>query len=648
MNSCRGTTAGKSKERREMNRTGFARMKYAARPVCLAALLAAIAFPKIAQALGANVAGSVTGPQRAPIANATVVLREHETSIAGTTNSDGSFHIEAPGEGTFDVIVSARGYASVHRIVHIPESGRITLSVILQPASASSLTTISSIVVGGSANVSSASAPSRSIGRSDLENSPTGRLADVLTGEGAVTPVRPAGGTGNAPLLVALRGPDPAETLVEMDGHKINTGATGGFDLSLIDPADLEDVQLVYGIAPSSLVGPDTIGGAINVRTLEPTQQQHSFLRAGGGSFDTNIWALESTGTRNRIGYALALDRLTSDGDVNANGTGSAWQSGSSLFKLRAPIAGDRGFLQAEVLDQATNRDVSASLSSIDPDGTFNSFAGSNLQSHQTLYALDASAPLGPRNDQTASSGTLTYRHSNELDSQSVTGPAQNASEWYFNYRDAIADDSLQYDRTIGRGTLTLKYDLTSEQLIAPYTLGGVQDDSVGRRPMDDNSDTGVPSLFSVTEFDRTLALRYLLEPTSHLHYSAALYSSSYSTFGHSNDPRFGFVWTPTAQTAVRVSVGTTFQAPLLTELYVPSPLPSPDSNGDNGLVAIGNRKSATRPRHGIRSWLRTCLRSGATAAARFGGRLPNEPARRDRAVRPSCDARLHVSDQSG
>ncbi|HEV3152644.1 MAG TPA: TonB-dependent receptor [Candidatus Baltobacteraceae bacterium] len=566
-------------------------MKTAVSLACIAAFALAITFPQSAAAQAEGVTGTVTGPQHTPIAHATIVLRESSNDSAVTTTaSDGSFQLQSPGEGLFDVLVSAPGYASVSRVIRIPRSGDVAITVVLQLASASSLTTISSITVGGSANVSSASAPSLSVARVQLENSATGKLGDVLTGEGAVTPVRPAGGTGNAPLLIALRGPDPTETLVELDGHKINTGATGGFDLSLIDPADLQDVQLVYGIAPSSLVGPDTIGGAINVRTLEPTQQPHSFVRLGSGSFNTNLAAIETTGTRDGIGYAAALDRLTGDGDVNANGTGSAWQSASGLFKVRVPISRNNGFVQTEVLDQATNRDVSASLSSYDPDGSFNSFAGSNLQSHQTLYALDASVPLGTQVDRQATGGTLTFRHSNELDSQTVTGPAQNVSEWYFNYRDVLSDDSLQYDRAIGRGTLTLKYDLTSENLAAPYTLGGVQDDSVARRVMDTgSSDSNTASSFSMTELDRTWALRYLLEPTTHLHYSAAIYGSSYSSFGYSQDPRFGFVWTPTTQTAVRASVGTTFQAPLLTELYVPSPLPPPDANGNDGLVAIGN-----------------------------------------------------------
>jgi len=120
------------------------------------------------------------------------------------------------------------------------------------------------------------------------------------------------GGGLNAPAVVALRGPDPSETLVAVDGHLVNNGSTGDFDLSLLDPADLQSLQVVYGIAPSSLFGPNTLGGALNVLTLEPTAQPHTLLRFTGGSYDTFGTTLDTTGTTNRLGYAFSYHRVTS------------------------------------------------------------------------------------------------------------------------------------------------------------------------------------------------------------------------------------------------------------------------------------------------------------------------------------------------
>jgi outer membrane receptor protein involved in Fe transport len=80
--------------------------------------------------------------------------------------------------------------------------------------------------------------------------------------------------------------------------------------------------------------------------------------------------------------------------------------------------------------------------------------------------------------------------------------------------------------------------------------------------------------------------LRYNGDPSSHIHYSIAAYDSDFSTFGSSFDPRAGFVWTPTGNTAVRASVGTTFQSPQLSELIVPPPA---DRVPIGGVVYVGN-----------------------------------------------------------
>jgi outer membrane receptor protein involved in Fe transport len=79
--------------------------------------------------------------------------------------------------------------------------------------------------------------------------------------------------------------------------------------------------------------------------------------------------------------------------------------------------------------------------------------------------------------------------------------------------------------------------------------------------------------------------LRYSLDLTSALHYSFAAYYSDFSAAGHSIDPRLGIVWTPNAASALRVSIGETFQSPQLTSLFVPAQLPGPV----NGYISVGN-----------------------------------------------------------
>ena len=70
-------------------------------------------------------------------------------------------------------------------------------------------------------------------------------------------------------------------------------------------------------------------------------------------------------------------------------------------------------------------------------------------------------------------------------------------------------------------------------------------------------------------------------------------------------------MWTPTGNTAVRASVGTTFQTPQLSELVVPPP---DERVPVGGIVFIGNPESPARLRHRIRSGRRADLRQTRTS----------------------------------
>src|SRR5207253_10717912 len=123
------------------------------------------------------------------------------------------------------------------------------------------------------------------------------QLSSQLAQQVAVTMTRQMGGAPGLPQSASIRGPDPSETAIEIDGHQINNSSTGDFDLELMDPAQYSDVQIVYGIGPSSLLGANTQGGTINFRTLEPTSDDRGLLRLSIGSFATYAETAQATGT---------------------------------------------------------------------------------------------------------------------------------------------------------------------------------------------------------------------------------------------------------------------------------------------------------------------------------------------------------------
>jgi len=216
------------------------------------------------------------------------------------------------------------------------------------------------------------------------------------------------------------------------------------------------------------------------------------------------------------------------------------------------------------------------------------SFAGTSLEAHNAGYALDARIPLGHPDDSGVTATTALFRHYTSLSAQSVFGPGADTSPYLNNDRDLLSDNSLEIDRQFGSGTLSLQYGVRNENLITDFASGVVNDQSVVRHPLDAGSGGGSsdgPSTITLGQTQRTAALRYTGDLSAQFHVALAAYYSDYSTFGSSLDPRLGFTWTPNAQTAVRASVGTTFQAPQLPELIVPPTLPPPVG----GVISIGN-----------------------------------------------------------
>ena len=581
-----------------------------------------------------NVVGSVTTADGVPVRNAVVSLQGERTSESGKTDAAGKFSIPNLMAGTYAVRVSATGFNPLGPQpigVAKLQTTNITLSLI---RSASSLATIGRVGANGGEALSTSSTPVTTINPQTYAAEGYTRVSDVLQDDISTSLVHRAGGGSTVlPTSVALRGPDPTETLVDIDGHQVNIGDTGDFDLSLLDPADYSNIELVKGISPSSLVGPDTIDGAINLRTIEPTIEPHGLLRLSAGSFNSFAETLQATGTQGRLGYAISLHKTTTEGEVNQPifdattnqeaQVGNGVDGSTALGKLRYAFGTNGGgYAEFSFHDQSATRDVSAALSSYPspevsgpPDLTVvDGFEGSSIAAHNAGYGLDVRVPVGGTDAQGAEPASFLFRHYTSYVSQSVLGSAAETSPYLYNDRDIIGENSLEFDKQFFNGSLTLQYSVRNENLtITGAGAGGdINLESVARQTPDvsslepfsfDHSDAtdaqlgddvstqaasigqtiGNNTLLSQTQ--RAAVLRYIYDPTAQLHLIAAAYYSDYSIFGHEIDPRLGFVYTPDSRLAVRFSVGSTYQSPQLPELYVPAVLPPPVA----GIITTGN-----------------------------------------------------------
>ncbi|HEY7981946.1 MAG TPA: TonB-dependent receptor [Candidatus Eremiobacteraceae bacterium] len=583
--------------------SGFSRVCARARNAACVALLTLTIFAPIpvkCQAALGGVTVAVVNDDGHLIAGALVTLRGDKSVRTFRTFSGGIADQSDLAPGVYVVSVVAAGFAPLGGRTIEVRAGRVTAVRIELDRSTSSLVVLGRVTTHAGEALSTSSVPSQELGSQQYAASGGSSVAGMINDDAiSVTVIRPAGGNPAAPAVVALRGSDPTETLVDVDGHSVNGGGTGAFDLSLIDPAELAGVQLVYGIAPSSLIGPNTIDGAINVRTLDPTSITTGLLRLSTGSFGTFAETLQQTGTAARLGYAISVHRTTGQGEVKGQSilttdgdtaiVGSAIAGSTGLLKLRYDVGRPGGSVEVSVRDQSEYRDLSAALTSLAPPSpgpaVYRSFAGSALAAHDSAYGLDVQMPLGRPGTDGQYPVSSRFSHQTALSDQSVVGPASSTTPYLFNTRDLLTDDSLQFDRQLGKGTFSIKFDIRTENLNTQTLIAGTPDQSRARQALDVAA-SGPQPLPALKQTQRSAVVRYAFDATSKLHYSTAVYLSDFTSFGSSVDPRLGIVWTPTAQTALRGSVGTTFQSPQLPELYVPSALPAPDANG---FINIGN-----------------------------------------------------------
>ena len=522
-----------------------------------------------------DVWGIVTDTSGVPIAGAHISLRAAEEADQTFSDASGHFSFSGVAALTYAVSADAKGYAPLSgRVLTVAAGKTTTIGLQMARPSTGNIATLGSITVNGRQTVSTAAAPTVIIDPQRLAAIGAQNVTDDLAQQMALTITRPAGGATGLPQTASLRGPDPSETLIDIDGHIVNNANTGDFDLELLDPSEFSNIQVVYGVGPASLGGANTQGGTIDFHTIDPTAQDHGLLRVSAGSFDTSGYTLQATGTADhQLGYALSLHHYYSAGAVNdylvsyepiptlpivdQTTVGSAINATSTLAKLRYAFGTSGGFIQATYWNTVAYRDLSAPLSFPDnpqafgQGSLFTAFPGASASSVAPAYALDFQLPVGDRNASGIAPAALTIRHLTSLVNQSTPNLPPGYNSYLLDERDMQNDNSAEWNRYLSDATISLFADFRQEQLTLPASA-----------PF-------APSIDKLSQNQDTYAARGEWHPTEHVHYSAVLYMSNYSTFGTSFDPRLGFVWTPTANSMFRVSFGTGFRSPLLTELAI-------------------------------------------------------------------------------
>ncbi len=166
--------------------------------------------------------------------------------------------------------------------------------------------------------------------RKDIERLQVQTLPDLLRGTSGIDMTQ-QGGYGKI-ASVFMRGTNPDQLLVLIDGIKAGSVTTGTTPFEFIPIDQIERVEIIKG-PQSSLYGSEAMGGVIQIFTRKGNMQEKPSISvdAGGGSYNTYRAAGTVSGKRKNTWYTLGSSGFGSHG-----------------FNARQPIPGPYGFDQPD------------------------------------------------------------------------------------------------------------------------------------------------------------------------------------------------------------------------------------------------------------------------------------------------------------
>lgn len=131
---------------------------------------------------------------------------------------------------------------------------------------------------------------------------PQAPISDILVNEPSIT-VRSTGGMGSS-TSIKLRGTDSTQTILLVDGVRINSATTGEAPWSYIPMQQFGRMEIVRGPTSSSY-GSDAIGGVIQLFTRKGQGPMKFYADAGYGTYNTTSETAGVEGAEGDFSYSV-------------------------------------------------------------------------------------------------------------------------------------------------------------------------------------------------------------------------------------------------------------------------------------------------------------------------------------------------------
>ncbi|MBU0654158.1 MAG: TonB-dependent receptor [Gammaproteobacteria bacterium] len=276
-------------------------------------------------------------------------------------------------------------------------------------------------------------APVTIITRQDIEKYQASDIADVLRRVPGIN-IKNDGGAGKN-TGIQIRGNNANQTLILLDGLKINSTTQGSARIEHLPLDQVERIEVVRG-PRSSLYGSEAIGGVIQIFTRKSKAGFHPEARLGFGSHNTRTASVNLAGGTENTWYNLNAGTEKTDGF-------NACEPDKGCFYDEPDADGYKRDSVALRVGHHLNADTEAELSflHIRGDSEYDGAPGANQADtvqqiasvklkHQLNARTQLSAQLGQAKDNTSNhtpTGELDGRYDSRRDTASLQADIQTS-----------------------------------------------------------------------------------------------------------------------------------------------------------------------------------------------------------------------------
>lgn len=296
--------------------------------LCLAAQLAPVLAADSTATTGSIAGRVVDALSGFPLEGAAVAI-VGSTPSSVVSGPSGRFRVDGLNPGQYTIRIQYPGYQTTLSDPISIAAGvaqDVTLSL-LRAAGGQGVRTLGRTTIRASQSLQRSSIVVKQASVETIERAGVYRLGDYLRTVPQVNLAAATGGTDTPSpgddMYFDIRGIGGLEAVALIDGHPIgfgiNRGKNVGFNFETSPTFALRTVQVVYGSGVAGLTPYSSVGGTIDMLTLEPTTQAEANFTQGWGTFNKLVTTFNATGTAGRLGYAVALGTQGIDGPYKSN-----------------------------------------------------------------------------------------------------------------------------------------------------------------------------------------------------------------------------------------------------------------------------------------------------------------------------------------